>query len=71
MGLFDVTYTIEADSKNEALALAYSNIYLADLEVVGISVRERKQERDRFAAFGEEDTRRISEPFDEKGMGDV
>jgi hypothetical protein len=78
MPLFDITYTVEAEDKNEALQIASLNIYLADVEVEDVSVRQRRSAKPAGMTFGEVPTesetdvaRRIFEPFYEKGLGDV
>jgi hypothetical protein len=78
MPLFDITYTVEAGDKNEALQIASLNIYLADVEVEEVSVRQRRDVQPVGMTFGEVPTesennvaRRIFEPFYEKGLGDV
>jgi hypothetical protein len=71
MSKFDITYTVEAENVSHAAEIAYSHVYLADVEVDGVTIKAQRitdSEDDGlpdFPTFGEVSAsvaRRIVEP---------
>ncbi len=79
MSKYTITYTVNADSIDQASQIAYSHIYLADVDVDSVDVRAVKETGPSFRTFGDVPTetnpevaRRIFEPyFDEKSSSDL
>lgn len=72
--LYDITYTIHAEDRNEAIKMAYENIYVADIDVEEVVVRARRQASDPYMTYGAVPTESENEIFrrlHEKGFGDV
>lgn len=52
MNQYEISYTVEAESLEKATSLAYENVYIADLEVQEVKVRQVGGAE--YRTFGEE-----------------